>query len=255
VPVPVTTLLVDVGATLWPHQWEPRPTDEREWVSCFIGVMDTFSYAEAARVLDNFEDALRAQGPVDRPDEIMVNTLAAEGVTISRAQASVIRAALCFPALGRIEPMPGAAELLRLARLKGLSTVIISNARIRDRALYRRDFVALELDEYVDDYVTSVDVGVRKPHPDIFLEAVRRAGARPEECLMIGDDPRDDVQGALALGMRALLVNVRQLAPADVPEAASVVPDLPAAPAAVEKILAGGTVREWAHARSGPPER
>lgn len=75
------------------------------------------------------------------------------------------------------------------------------------------------------------------------------------ECLMIGDDPRDDVQGALALGMRALLVNVRQLAPADVPEAASVVPDLPAAPAAVEKILAGGTVREWAHAHSGSPER
>ena len=48
----------------------------------------------------------------------------------------------------------------------------------------------------------SVDVGMRKPDPAIFLEALRRAGCSPEEALMVGDHAINDVKAAKAVGMR-----------------------------------------------------
>ncbi len=48
----------------------------------------------------------------------------------------------------------------------------------------------------------SVDVGMRKPDPAIFLEALRRAGCSPEEALMVGDHAINDVKAAKAVGMK-----------------------------------------------------
>ncbi len=42
-----------------------------------------------------------------------------------------------------------------------------------------------------------------KPHPEPLLEAARRIGVAPEECLYVGDDERDVVAG-LAAGMKTV---------------------------------------------------
>ncbi len=44
-----------------------------------------------------------------------------------------------------------------------------------------------------------------KPHPMPLLEAAKRAGALPEECIYVGDDERDIVAG-LAAGMQTVAV-------------------------------------------------
>ena len=46
-----------------------------------------------------------------------------------------------------------------------------------------------------------------KPHPSIFSEALQRLRVQPSEALMVGDSVRDDVEGALGAGMRAVLVH------------------------------------------------
>lgn len=59
---------------------------------------------------------------------------------------------------------------------------------------------------YFDFVVDSAEVGVRKPHRGIFECALARAAPdlAPSDVVMIGDDWDADVQGALALGMRAI---------------------------------------------------
>jgi putative hydrolase of the HAD superfamily len=59
----------------------------------------------------------------------------------------------------------------------------------------------------VDAAVGSRDHGRTKPHPSIFLAALERLGADVDEAAMVGDSPEDDVAGARALGMRALLLD------------------------------------------------
>ncbi len=57
------------------------------------------------------------------------------------------------------------------------------------------------LRDLVDVVVFSCELGVRKPHPEMYLEATRRLNVQPEECLFIGDGDSDELRGAYALGM------------------------------------------------------
>lgn len=63
------------------------------------------------------------------------------------------------------------------------------------------------LGAYFEHLIYSFEVGYRKPEPEIFLEAARRFGVEPHECLMIGDNLTADIKGALDVGMRAALID------------------------------------------------
>ncbi len=58
--------------------------------------------------------------------------------------------------------------------------------------------------DYFSHIVTSDTAGATKPNREIFLYSERVTGARPEECLMIGDDERADVFGAQKAGWKAI---------------------------------------------------
>ena len=49
-------------------------------------------------------------------------------------------------------------------------------------------------------------VVVGKPNESFFLQAIREFGCDPEQCVVVGDDVRDDVLGAQAAGFRGILV-------------------------------------------------
>ena len=46
-----------------------------------------------------------------------------------------------------------------------------------------------------------------KPDRGIFDLALSRAGERPGQAVMIGDNPLDDVQGAAAVGIKPILID------------------------------------------------
>lgn len=57
------------------------------------------------------------------------------------------------------------------------------------------------------DVVTAAEAGVAKPDAAIFELACKRAGARRDEVLHVGDHPEIDVAGARAAGLAAAWVN------------------------------------------------
>lgn len=62
----------------------------------------------------------------------------------------------------------------------------------------------LGLEELFEEVVVSCDVGYMKPHPRIYEVAFERLGVEAAECLMVGDDLRADVEGPKTLGMMAV---------------------------------------------------
>ena len=64
------------------------------------------------------------------------------------------------------------------------------------------------LDEYFDGYVVSALVGYDKPRKELF-EYARKLAGNPFECIMIGDNPVDDIKGAKNAGFKTILVNDR----------------------------------------------
>jgi FMN hydrolase / 5-amino-6-(5-phospho-D-ribitylamino)uracil phosphatase len=59
----------------------------------------------------------------------------------------------------------------------------------------------------VDTWISSGRHGKVKPSPTIFKAALDELGVEPQAAVMVGDSPEDDVAGAEAIGMRALLLD------------------------------------------------
>ena len=104
-----------------------------------------------------------------------------------------------------------ALPVLEAIRARGLGLGLVSNGQ-RDLAEFTEHH-RLE----VDVAVGSRTHGRTKPHPSIFEAALSALAVAARETVMIGDSYGDDIEGARALGMRAILIDRDRLYP-DEPE-------------------------------------
>lgn len=104
---------------------------------------------------------------------------------------------------GRLKPFPGAAELVRACRQRGLQVAVASSAdRIKVAANLQK--IGLPIDTW-DGVVTGESVTAKKPAPDIFLAAASALGRAPSECVVV-EDAVNGVEAAKAAGMRCVAV-------------------------------------------------
>jgi putative hydrolase of the HAD superfamily len=101
---------------------------------------------------------------------------------------------------------PEAAPMLTELKARGLRLGVLSStgwpAAWHEQWL-RRDGVL----ELFDGCVWSSDLEWTKPHPEAFEAAMAVVGVTdPTRCVFVGDRPYDDISGAKAVGMRAVLV-------------------------------------------------
>jgi HAD superfamily hydrolase (TIGR01662 family) len=59
----------------------------------------------------------------------------------------------------------------------------------------------------IDAGISSFQHGKTKPHASIFRAVLELLEVQPEDAAMVGDTVEDDIEGALAVGMRAILVD------------------------------------------------
>ena len=105
---------------------------------------------------------------------------------------------------GPIKPVSAVAEVARRNRGKVPMAVATGNVR----ALATSTLERIGMEDWFDTLVTSEDVERGKPHPDIFLEAARRLGVEPSDCLVYEDSDLG-VTAARRAGMD--YVDVREL--------------------------------------------
>lgn len=58
-----------------------------------------------------------------------------------------------------------------------------------------------------EEILVAGDIGIAKPHPRIFETMLARLNVKPDEAVMLGDSQSKDIQGAQAIGMKAIWVN------------------------------------------------
>jgi len=85
----------------------------------------------------------------------------------------------------------------------GLRIGLISNTH-RCLASFQSHF---ELQGLISATISSSDHGLMKPHPSIFTAALHLLDVPAPEAVMVGDSFKHDVEGALGVGMRAVLLN------------------------------------------------
>jgi 2-haloalkanoic acid dehalogenase type II len=103
----------------------------------------------------------------------------------------------------RFGAYPDAEPALHGLRERGLRLVAVSNWDCSLSSVLER----CGLGELLDGVVTSAEAGARKPDPEIFRAALELVGSEPEQALHVGDTPEEDLAGARAAGIRALLID------------------------------------------------
>jgi putative hydrolase of the HAD superfamily len=140
-----------------------------------------------------------------------------------------------------VEAEAGAQEaLLRLSARYRL--VVATNSEDSPASDVRLALARVGLDQYVDDVVSSADVGDHKPNYAFYRSALLREGSRglpldPRRAVMVGDGTSNDIAGAQRAGLRTIWYNpTKRTFPegAQLPDA--VVRKLTALPEAVDRL-------------------
>jgi FMN phosphatase YigB (HAD superfamily) len=210
--------LIDVGGTLWPNSWPFRESDglgRHRRVAATMPALEALAVdalvadlIESSRIGDQARAiSTETQAAIPTAEILIAASLARQGLPADVDTINRIRRAMALPVADRMKPLPGAIELLAEIRTLGLRTVIASNTYWRDAQSYWEDFRLLGMAGYIDAIVTSVDAGHLKPHPAVFEMAMRIAETTAERCVVIGNREENDIEPALALGMRTILVH------------------------------------------------
>ncbi|MFN8112871.1 MAG: HAD family phosphatase [Solirubrobacterales bacterium] len=98
---------------------------------------------------------------------------------------------------GGLAPEQAMIDAVTAARSAGIRTGLISNSW--GTGIYERAPLRI-----FDATVISGDVGLHKPQPEIYQLGAERIGVTPAACVFV-DDLRENVAGAEAVGMTAIL--------------------------------------------------
>lgn len=105
------------------------------------------------------------------------------------------------------QPIPGAIAALDAIKTAGGRLVLTSNTLATPPDVHRLLLADLGLLDLFDDVLFSGDLGVAKPHPDVFAALAERAGSTLGRVIHVGDDQLTDVDGALSAGCHAVHYN------------------------------------------------
>jgi HAD superfamily hydrolase (TIGR01509 family) len=109
-------------------------------------------------------------------------------------------------ARGKIEPLPGAMELITSLHARGFRLAIASSTPRSNLDVIAAD---LGLYPYFPVLLCGDDVRRGKPAPDLFLTAAERLGVPPPNCVVL-EDAVGGVQAAKAGGMKCVAITTTQ---------------------------------------------
>jgi putative hydrolase of the HAD superfamily len=174
-------------------------TVSKEGIDQGYSVADVYFNQENAREplsLRSEEDRLSF---FSRYEQVILET-AGVPVTIHLAE-QIWKMAMSIPK--DFMPFDDAIPALAALRGEGYCLGVLSNLRRDMVELCQR----LGLMPYLDFCIGANDAGTEKPHPPIFLAALERMSAEPNETLHVGDQYNSDVLGARAVGMHTVLLD------------------------------------------------
>jgi putative hydrolase of the HAD superfamily len=193
----VRALFFDVGGTLL----RPHPSVGAIYASVASrhGIVTTAD--EMERAFRRSWTALKRPGlTVSRKDwwrELVFHTIGQEN------QACFEELFKTFAGPNAWQVFPDVEDTMREARARGLHVGVISNWDERLRPL----LTDMGLARHFGSITVSCEVGAEKPDGRMFHAALQAAGVAADEAVHVGDNDNEDVRGAEAVGMRAILLD------------------------------------------------
>jgi HAD superfamily hydrolase (TIGR01549 family) len=155
--------------------------------------------ASAAPLLESRDDVYDPEIFIGYTNQI-IREMGGSGPRVDECSREIYRE---WAACQHFELYDDVPAVLRQLADANLRIGLISNTH-RCLASFQSHF---ELQGLISATVSSSDHGLMKPHPSIFRAALSLLDVPAADAVMVGDSLRHDVEGALGVGMRAVLLN------------------------------------------------
>ncbi|MFE7776854.1 HAD family hydrolase [Streptomyces sp. NPDC057445] len=187
-PARSTSVIFDLDGTLVDS--EPNYYEAGRRVLASHGITD-FSWDHHTRFIGigtrETLETLRAEYGIDAPVDELLAAMNADYLELARA---------------RTEVFPEMRKLVERLHTAGTPMAVASGSSY---AAIEAVLAGTGLDAYLTTLVSAEEVAHGKPRPDVFLEAARRLGADPADCVVVEDAP-PGAAAAHAAGMRCIAV-------------------------------------------------
>ena len=101
--------------------------------------------------------------------------------------------------------VPGAFEILEYLSAKNYDLHILSNGF---QEVTHKKCELSGIKNYFKTITSADEINIRKPHPEVYDYALKKANAQKENSMMIGDDWIADVEGGKAFGLEVVFLDV-----------------------------------------------
>jgi putative hydrolase of the HAD superfamily len=131
---------------------------------------------------------------------LLGKTVEALGLLLSEAEVLKLVRAHYQPVSSQVTIYADTIDTLADLRGRGMKIGLVSNT-VWPGSLHREDLECFGIIDFFDHVLFSADVGIRKPHPQIFQTALKALKVAPHEAVFVGDRVPEDVAGAKRVGM------------------------------------------------------
>jgi putative hydrolase of the HAD superfamily len=212
---PIQAVLLDYGHTLIYFDERPHSALLGAYENVNRLLADTLEREVPAaqvmieKVSQRVDEEIQRDYAAGRPEEVEIAAIydaALRGIGLQLEPALIERVMELEQEgwLNSVHVGPDVVSTLEELQRRDLRLGIVSNAAYMPR-LMKAQLAALGLAKYFTGVTFSSEIGVRKPHPAIYRDALTKVGVAPSRTLFVGDRVLEDVQGPKAVGMRAVL--------------------------------------------------
>jgi putative hydrolase of the HAD superfamily len=205
-------VLFDLGSTLL--EFENQPWEEliHLGIEAVYDVLHAYGAVLPSRTLfcrafhDSYSTTWRdaEQSLIEMEIRMLLEKAAgALGLMLSDADILSLVRAHYRPVSSQVTMYADTIDTLVDVRGRGLKVGLVSNT-IWPGSLHREDLERFGIIDLFDHLSFSADVGIRKPHPQIFKTALDALQVAPHEAVFVGDRVPEDVAGAKRVGMRGV---------------------------------------------------
>jgi len=204
--VDYTCLFFDLDRTLWDYESNARKSLNQIYDSYhleeFFSSPEEF-YSLYDRINDGLWEDYR-QGRISKNllrNERFSRTLEKKGIKDEKLAENIGSEYLeITPRMNIL--FPNTIPLLDYLSEKGYVMNILTNGFLNTQEKKMKNS---GIDQYFDKIFSSEEIGINKPRPEIFHWAVSSLHMKKAACLMIGDDLKVDIEGAVSYGMDGVL--------------------------------------------------
>lgn len=100
----------------------------------------------------------------------------------------------------------GVRTTLTLLKKRNIKNIVITDNELAEQEIRVKILEKFKINHLIDKVVTSIEMGVKKPNPEIFVKTLKILDLKKDDVIFVAHD-QDEINGAMKIGIKVVEYN------------------------------------------------